>query len=113
MSKERLTADKQREWIINTILSIARNPEGYRISELKEKFNIVLIEYAEAFAAQEVEAAIAETKKQRDELLEALKELVHLHGCEQEGLLSGQPTPEQWYKAVEKAEVAITNAQEK
>jgi len=55
----------------------------------------------------------SELMKQRDELLEALKELVHLHGCEQEGLLSGQPTPKQWYKAVEKAEMVITNAEER
>ena len=62
----------------------------------------------DAFASHEV----AEVTKQRDELLEALKELVHLHGCEQEGLLSGQPTPEQWFKAVEKAELAITKTEE-
>jgi len=55
----------------------------------------------------------SELLKQRDELREALKELVHLHGCEQEGLLSGQPTPEQWYKAVEKAELIITKAEAK
>ena len=55
----------------------------------------------------------SELLKQRDELLEALKELVHLHMCEQEGLLSGQPTPEQWLKAVEKAEMVINKAEEK
>lgn len=55
----------------------------------------------------------SELLKQRDKLLEALKELVHLHGCEQEGLLSGQPTPEQWLKAVEKAEMVINKAEEK
>ena len=48
-----------------------------------------------------------EAVRQRDELKETLKQLVHLHGCEQEGLLSGQPTPEQWYKVVEQAEAAI------
>ena len=55
----------------------------------------------------------SELLKQRDKLLEALKELVLLHGCEQEGLLSGQPTPEQWYKAVKKAEMVITKTEEK
>ena len=63
----------------------------------------------DAFASHEV----AEMTKQRDDLLNALKELVHLHGCEQEGLLSGQPTSEQWYKAVKKAELAITKAEER
>jgi len=53
----------------------------------------------------------SEQLKQNEELREALKELVHLHGCEQEGLLSGQPTPEQWYKAVEKAEQALKNSE--
>lgn len=38
-----------------------------------------------------------------EELREALSELVHLHACEQEGLLSGKPTPEQWINAVNKA----------
>lgn len=37
------------------------------------------------------------------DLTEALTELVHLHGCEQEGLQSGKPTPEQWFNAVNKA----------
>ena len=46
------------------------------------------------------------------DLLEALLELVHLHQCEQEGLTSGQPSPEQWYKAVNKAEEAIKKATE-
>jgi hypothetical protein len=102
MSKERLTADKQREWIINTILSIARNPEGYRISELKEKFNIVLIEYAEAFARQEVEAAIAETKKQRDELLTA---------CQKAFSVIVALTTDMNAPIIKDIEAAITNAQ--
>jgi len=53
----------------------------------------------------------SELLKQNEELREALSELVHLHGCEQEGLLSGQPTPEQWYKAVEEAEQALKNSE--
>jgi len=53
----------------------------------------------------------SELLKQRDELLEALKRLVYLHMCEQEGIGSGQPTFEQWMKAVEKAEAAINNTQ--
>ena len=52
-----------------------------------------------------------EAVRQRDELREALEHLVHLHGCEQEGLLSGQPTPEQWYEAVELAEAAIKSTE--
>ena len=55
----------------------------------------------------------SELLQQRDELREALKQLVHLHGCEQEGLLSGQPTPEQWYKAAEQAEASIKNTETK
>jgi hypothetical protein len=44
------------------------------------------------------------------DLLEALQELVHLHGCEQEGIGSGQPTFQQWIDAVNKASEAIDKA---
>jgi len=43
---------------------------------------------------------------------EALQNLVHLHMCEQEGIESGQPTSEQWFKAVEDAEEALRKEQE-
>jgi hypothetical protein len=105
MSKERLTAEEYIcEWCDKTY---------HGGKELCDWTTDEVMKFANDFARQEVEAAIAETKKQKDELLEALKELVHLHGCEQEGIGSGQPTPEQWYKAVDKASLAITNAQEK
>ena len=38
---------------------------------------------------------------------EALQNLVYLHTCE-----SGQPTPEQWFKAVEDAEETLRKEQE-
>lgn len=41
-------------------------------------------------------------KAQNRELVEAANNLLHLHSCEQEGLASGQPTPQQWMEAVEK-----------
>lgn len=40
-------------------------------------------------------------------LTESLTELVHLHACEQEGLQSGRPTPEQWHNAINKAHDAL------
>ena len=40
-------------------------------------------------------------------LLKASKEILHLHLCEQEGMVSGQPTPEQWLKAVDELAEAI------
>ena len=43
---------------------------------------------------------------------EALQNLVYLHAREQEGVESGQPTPEQWFKAVEDAEEALRKEQE-
>lgn len=46
------------------------------------------------------------------DMLNALQELTHLHACEQEGIRSGQPTPEQWFEAVEKAGKAIQKATE-
>lgn len=67
---------------------------------------------ADAFnTAQSCGLLPSELLKQRDQLLTALKELVHLHGCEQEGILSGQPTPEQWYAAVDAAESAIKSSE--
>lgn len=43
----------------------------------------------------------------RSKITESLTELVHLHACEQEGLQSGKPTPEQWFNAVNKAHDAL------
>lgn len=39
--------------------------------------------------------------------IEAIENLIHLHGCEQEGMVSGQPTPKQWIEAVQAAHEAI------
>jgi hypothetical protein len=44
-------------------------------------------------------------------ILAALKELVHLHLCEQEGLSSGMPTKQQWLEAVDAASEAIRKAE--
>ena len=43
-------------------------------------------------------------------LYDALAALVHLHGCEQEGIESGMPTPEQWEQAVDNAVIALKGA---
>ena len=43
---------------------------------------------------------------------EALQNLVYLHMCEQEGIESGMPTSNQWFKAVEDAEEALRKEQE-
>lgn len=48
-------------------------------------------------ALNEVDRLTAEVER----LKEAAKELVHLHGCEQEGLSSGRPTAAQWLQAVD------------
>lgn len=40
-------------------------------------------------------------------LLKASRHLTYLHACEQEGLSSGQPSPEDWYKAVNSVNNAI------
>jgi hypothetical protein len=40
-------------------------------------------------------------------LIEAAENLLHLHLCEQEGLLSGKPTREQWLTAVDKLSEAL------
>ena len=45
-----------------------------------------------------------------NELFEALEELLFLNSCEEEGISSGQPTPEQWRKAFDKASRARAKA---
>ena len=45
-------------------------------------------------------------------IIESFDYLLHLHNCEMEGIESGQPTPEQWFKAVEDAEKALINLKE-
>lgn len=45
-------------------------------------------------------------------LKEAAEKLLHLHLCEQEGLLSGKPTPKQWIEAVNKLSDALNSKQE-
>jgi hypothetical protein len=50
------------------------------------------------------------TAQDFDDVVEALQDLTHLHGCEQEGLSSGQPTASEWYEAVNKANEAIEKA---
>ena len=44
------------------------------------------------------------------DLLEALMELMHLHGCEAEGIECALPTAEQWFAAENKAAAAINKA---
>lgn len=43
-------------------------------------------------------------KAQNKKLVEWVKEQIHLHTCEQEGISSGMPSPEQWYKSYYKGE---------
>ena len=44
----------------------------------------------------------------KDKLREKAKGLLHLHFCEQEGLTSGQPSHDQWLKAVDELQDAIS-----
>lgn len=43
------------------------------------------------------------------EILAALREIIHLHSCEQEGLSSGRPTAADWLKAYEKGVEVLNN----
>ena len=85
---------------------------GYLIAESMTTADAELLIDA-GNTAQKCGLLPSELLRQRDELREALTELVHLHGCEQEGIGSGQPTPQQWYNAVELAEAAIKNTEMK
>lgn len=48
-----------------------------------------------------------EAAKESDLVITA-KELLHLHLCEQEGMLSGKPTRQQWLEAVDKLSEALS-----
>jgi hypothetical protein len=65
MSKERLTASEMLKKYKELF-------QEYPFEEMYYKDTDAIMFCMEAFAAQEVEAAIAETKKQRDELLNTL-----------------------------------------
>lgn len=42
------------------------------------------------------------------ELLKPIEHLLHLHSCEQEGMQSGMPSPQEWITSVEEAQTALT-----
>jgi hypothetical protein len=104
MSKERLTADEMFEQYQKDAKMKTRfvNPEKN-------------IEAMEAFARQEVEAAIAETKKQRDELLNALKTLLDYPAEDLVAWGEGTQAIECTFTPyhIKQCLTAITNAQEK
>jgi uncharacterized coiled-coil protein SlyX len=50
---------------------------------------------------------VSELESEVERLKGVLRHLVHLHICEQEGIGSGQPTPQQWMDAVDKASELI------
>lgn len=49
-------------------------------------------------------------EQQSKKLWIALHHLVWLHDCEQEGISSGMPTPDQWLDGVRKAREALEGA---
>jgi hypothetical protein len=92
----------------NTLQDMAEN---YSTSFLKpeEKWNeddeIVFHIRKSAFIAGLEQSGVAG-------LVSAAENLLHLHLCEQEGLQSGQPTREQWLKAVDDISEAISHFKE-
>jgi hypothetical protein len=95
MSKERYTEEQVLDQFLNGFTWIAWSKEN-------------AIKAMKCFAAQEVEAAIAETKKQRDELLKAINSLLFM------ATGKGDPCGDlNWDTAEARAIKAITNAQEK
>lgn len=84
--------------------------------KVKENFvgnvcNAIYTEVESSIPKSELEnKANAQLIASAPELLKALQQLTRLHQCEQEGLSSGQPTPQQWFEAVNKAESVINKA---
>ena len=99
-------------WYGMIVVYVATKDKDGNINSSDKGWNNLKLVLDAGNTAQKCGLLPSELLRQRDELREALKQLVHLHGCEQEGLLSGQPTPEQWYKAVERAEAAIKNTEQ-
>jgi hypothetical protein len=92
MSKERLT---EEEMLIKHREECMKLPLVDKLHWSGWWDNDDVIKVMHSFAAQEVEAAIAETKKQRDELLEALKKIYNpitggkIEECPVKGVLCG------------------------
>ena len=53
------------------------------------------------------QAAYQAATKEAEKLRKAAEHILHLHLCEQEGISSGQPTREQWLKAVDNLSEAL------
>jgi hypothetical protein len=108
MSKERLTA---LEMLLNERIAISEDYDGLYAGTSKEQ----IMDVMQKFAAQEVEAAIAETKKQRDELLNALKTLLDYPAEDLVAWGEGTQAIECTFTPyhIKQCLTAITNAQEK
>lgn len=75
------------------------------VSQTPIYINCIAEGYIEA--ATKYQSLLKQEREKTEKLREALGLLVHLHGCEQEGIYEGMPTPEQWMDAVEKASNAL------
>jgi hypothetical protein len=105
MSKERLT---EEEMLIKHREECMKLPLVDKLHWSGWWDNDDVIKVMHSFATQEVEAAIAETKKQRDELLKAINSLLFM------ATGKGEPCGDlNWDAAEARAIKAITNAQEK
>lgn len=55
---------------------------------------------------------ITDMKAEQERIINAFDYLLHLHNCEMEGMLSSQPTADQWFDAVEEAERQLIELKE-
>jgi hypothetical protein len=116
MSKERLTPADDLRLILSKIQDCIEMQNGALESQLKSIWNDLSDAItARDFARQEVEAAIAETKKQRDELLTALKALLDYPAEDLVAWAEGTEAIECTFTPyhIKQCLTAITNAQEK
>jgi hypothetical protein len=91
MSNEQ-TQEQLPEWVVETAIQFYNN---YQMG------------YGNCLAL--AESIYSRMQEENNKLREALERLVHLHNCEMEGIGSGQPTPAQWYEAVNQASEALIN----
>lgn len=90
--------------IVSCVNAMAGKPAPERwVSEAEAILNsIYSFEHPQLKLGSSKVEVLLQMAKEREQLLEQLKRLLHMHSCEQEGII--MPTAAQWFHAVNEAE---------
>ena len=90
--------------IVACVNAMAGKPAPERwVSEAEAILNsIYSFEHPQLKLGSSKVEVLLQMAKERDQLLDQLKKLLHMHSCEQEGII--MPTAAQWFHAVNEAE---------